>query len=84
MFEYVDCNKVKDKLLLALICIVFFAFLYSVVERSEINYDNSDIFQSLLHSFSVQMFQYNIKDIYGVAFVFTIIQIVLSYIIIIA
>jgi len=84
MFDNIDCSRIRDKLILATICIIFFAFLYATADKAEVNFDNSNIFESLLYSFSVQMFEYDLKNIYNRAFVFTIIQILLSYIIIVA
>ncbi len=84
MFENFDCNRIRDKLVLAVMCIIFFSFLYSTAEKKEVNFDNSNIFESFLYSFSVQMFEYDLKNVYNRAFVFTIIQIILSYIIIVA
>lgn len=84
MLENIDFSKIRDKLVLAVMCIIFFAFLYATAEKTEVNFDNSNIFESLLYSFSVQMFEYDLKNIYNRAFVLTIIQIIISYIIIVA
>lgn len=84
MFDYMNCNKIRDKVLLAMINFIVFGFLYSTVDRKEVDFDNADITNSMMHSFSTQMFEYNLKKTYGWAFVLTIIQIFISYIIIVS
>lgn len=83
MLEYISLIKIRDKILLAIVCFIVFGFLYATVPKNEVNFDSSNLYDSMMYSFSVQMFRFDYNNIVGRAFIMSIIQIILSYIILV-
>jgi hypothetical protein len=83
MLEYVQLNKLFDKLVLTLICFVVFGFLYTTVDKSDVPFDNANLGNSMLFSLGTQLFRFDIFSVYNRAFALVIIQVVLTYVILV-
>lgn len=83
MFEYQQLEKLRDKLILALIIFVVFGFLYTTTNKNDLNFDNEDIGNTMLLSLSIQIFRFDLFKMKRTAFVLSIMQAILSYVIII-
>lgn len=83
MLNYVQIEKLRDKVFLAIICWIIFGFLYTTVNKGDLPFDSSDIGKSMTYSLEMQLFRADIFNSYNKAFVFVIIQSILTYIILI-
>lgn len=81
MFDYIEFNKLRDKLLLATISFIVFGCLYMTAEKKEVPFDNSDVVKSMLFSFGTQVFKFDIFNVSGKALYFVILQAIISYVI---
>ena len=83
MLEYIQIDKLRDKILLAFISFIVFGFLYTTVNKEDVTFDNAKIGNSMLFSLQTQLFKFDFTTVYGRAFTLSLIQAVLSYVILI-
>lgn len=83
MFEFVSFERIRDKIILSIIVIVVFGFLYTTLDKNDLGYDNTNIFDTFIRSSAIQLYRFDIFIQKGTAFWYSMIQAILSYLIII-
>jgi hypothetical protein len=83
MFEYVSYEKIRDKIILSIIVLVVFGFLYTTLDKNDVGYDNSDLYNTFTRSLGIQILRFDLFEQKGIAFLYSMCQSILSYIIII-
>lgn len=83
MFEYVNTNKLTDKLLFTLINAIVFGYLYTLLPKNNFNFDNSDIHESMYYSMGMQFYRFDFKEVKKYAFVLAIFQVLIAYVVLI-
>lgn len=85
MFGYISPQRLCDKITLAIISVIVFTILYMTTAKNEnkIGFDTNKLSESALYSLSVQCFKFDFVDISGGLLFLTMIQVIISYIILI-
>jgi hypothetical protein len=83
MFGHINVYKLRDKMLLATICIIVFGILYSTLPRNQFTFDNSDLIEILSYSLSLQVSRFDFVDVRQYAYALSIFHVIIAYIIII-
>lgn len=83
MLDYVSYQKLFDKITLAFISFIVFGFIYTTIEMPYDNDKKDKLASSMLYSFSTQCFKFDYTDLNKWALVLVIIQVLISYIILV-
>jgi hypothetical protein len=83
MLNYVSYEKIIDKILLALISFVVFGFIYTTMNMPYDEEKGDKLSNSMLYSFGIQCFKFDYTDLHGWVLYLVIMQIIISYIILV-
>lgn len=81
MFEYINTQKLKDKLLLTIINIVVFGILFTFLPQEEFYFNNKNIVESMYYSLGLHLYRLDFKNVKKTGFILSVFQIIIAYII---
>ena len=79
MFEFVNTDKLRDKLVISIVIIVFFAAMYKTADPADVPFPNETFGQTLTASAMVHLFRYDIAKFKNNAFMMSLAHSILVY-----